>query len=309
MKSLALIAAALLLVSAGAQSQSSAKADARVGRADAAIAAIGSSKAADAQSLLCEIYGSIDQRDRAITACAAAAAGAPANSTYALDLARAYGAKADHSGALTGMRMVGKIRSAFERAAQLDPKNVEALSDLGQFYVEAPGIVGGGADKARDLATKLQPLSPARAHRLTAMIAAKAHDDATAEAEYKAAIATSHTPESYVDMARYYRGRKQYEAAEQAARSALQVDKDHGPDTLDAATLLLDLHRGTPAAQDGLRKYLATPQVGVAAYARAHVLLGDSLKSAGDTNAAQAEYNAALALAHDYEPARRATGK
>jgi len=310
MKAFCSIAASLLLPALTvAQVPASARTDAHNGRVDSAIAAIGNAQGADAQSLLCSLYSSIDQHDRAIQACEAAAKAAPNNSTYALELARAYGDKADHSGAFTGMRMVGKIRGSFERAVRLDPSNVEALSDLGQFYVEAPGIAGGGTDKARDLVEKLKPLSPARSHRLAAMIAAKSHDDATAEAEYQAAIAASHSPESYVDIARYYRNRKQYEAADSNLHTAIQVDKEHGPDTLDAAILLIQMHRGIPAAQTGLRNYLATPQHNVAAYARAHTLLGDSLKSAGDNDGAQKEYAAALALAHDYEPARKGAGK
>ncbi|MEZ2346054.1 tetratricopeptide repeat protein [Terriglobus sp. RCC_193] len=303
--------APILLASlcAAAQVPVSAKADAHNGRVDSAFGALGNARSADAEFLRCGLYSSIEDRDHAIQACEAATTAAPNNSTYELALARVYGDKADHSGAFTGMRMVGKIRGAFERAVQLDGSNVEALSDLGQFYVEAPGIVGGGTDKAKELATKLQPLSAARAHRLNAMIARKNHDDATAETEYKAALAAGHTPEAWVDLARYYRDRKQYDAAENAARSAIQIDKEHGPDTLDAAKLLLQLHRGVPIAQAGLRGYLATPQEHVAAYAQAHVLLGDSLKESGDTDGAQKEYAAALALAHNYEPARKAAGK
>ncbi|MEK6396497.1 MAG: hypothetical protein V4734_00290, partial [Terriglobus sp.] len=167
MKVLCSIAASLLLpVLAVAQVPASARTDAHNGRVDSAIAAIGNAKSADAQYLLCSLYESIEQRDHAIQACAAAASAEPNNSTYALELARTYGDKADHSGAFTGMRMVGRIRGNFEHAVQLDPSNVEALSDLGQFYVEAPGIAGGGTDKARDIVEKLKPLSAARSHRL-----------------------------------------------------------------------------------------------------------------------------------------------
>ncbi|WP_052200173.1 lipopolysaccharide assembly protein LapB [Terriglobus sp. TAA 43] len=304
-------AAPILLASlcATAQVPASAKADAHNGRVDSAFAALGNAKGADAEFLRCGLYNSIEDIDHAIQACEAATAAAPNNSTYELELARMYGNKADHSGAFTGMRMVGKIRGAFEKAVQLDGSNVEALSDLGQFYVEAPGIVGGGTDKAKLLVTKLQPLSPARAHRLSAMIANKSHDDATTETEYKAALAAGHSPEAWVDLARFYRNRKQDDNAEKAALSAIQGDKEHGPDTLDAAKLLLQMHRSVPAAQAGLRSYLATPQEHVAFYAQAHVLLGDSLKASGDNDGAQKEYAAALALAHNYEPARKAAGK
>ena len=86
---------------------------------------------------------------------------------------------------------------------------------------------------------------------------------------------------------------------------AIGRDTHHGPDTLDAAAILLDLKLDTRAAQDALNAYLRTPQGGVASYPHAYVLLGDSLRAAGDRASAQKVYTAALALAHDYEPARK----
>ncbi|MGI4756283.1 MAG: tetratricopeptide repeat protein [Janthinobacterium lividum] len=285
---------------------SAAKTDARLGKVDAAVAELQAApKSAEADELLCSLYASINQRDQAIATCEAAAKMEPANSNYALALARAYGAKADHSGALTGMRMVGKIRSSFERAVQLDGNNVEALSDLGQFYVEAPGVVGGGAEKARALLPKLQPIAPARAHRLAAMIAAKNKDDLTAEQEFQAALAAAPNAEAYVDLANFYRSRKNWQKAADNAKLAMVHDPQHGPDTLDAAKVLLDMKRSEPEAQAGLRSYLNSPQVHVASYAKAHVLLGNSLLAAGNNTVAQTEFQAALALAKDYEAAQQ----
>jgi tetratricopeptide (TPR) repeat protein len=293
---------------AAAQIPASAAADARAGRVDAAVATLKPLKNAEAQELLCKLYTSVEARDAAISACEAAVSLAPSNSDYALELARVYGNKADHSGALTGMRMVGRIRTNFEKAVQLNPKSVEALSDLGQFYAEAPGFVGGGADKAHDLVTRLQSLSPARAHRLAGMIAAKAKDDTTAEAEYRAELAADHSAEAYVDLANYYRGRKLNERAIQNAKLALAADTHHGPDTLDAAKILIDLQHPADTVA-ALRAYLNTPQDGVSAFAHAHVLLGNALKATGDTAGAQKEFVAALALAANYDAARKGAGQ
>jgi tetratricopeptide (TPR) repeat protein len=296
---------------AGAQSLATANNEARAGRVDAAeaaakavLAADGSN--ADAHALLCALYASIEQRDQAITECEAAASLAPKNSTYALQLARSYGSKADHSGAITGMRMVGKIRANFERAVALDGRNIEALSDLGEFYVEAPGVVGGGSDKAKALVPRLAQVSPARAHRLQGMIYSKDKNDGAAVEEYNAEIATAHHPEAYYDLAQFYRSRKQTDKAAGYAVLALQADKLHGPDTLDAAALLLDIKRELPAAETGLRAYLAATQSGVAKYATAHVLLGNCLQATGDTAGAQREFAAAVALASQYDAARKA---
>ena len=54
-----------------------------------------------------------------------------------------------------------KVRTEFERAVELDPKNSEARADLAEFYIEAPSIVGGGKDKARAQAEALAGFDPA----------------------------------------------------------------------------------------------------------------------------------------------------
>ncbi len=301
---------------ASTQTLSQAKQQAREGKVDAAVASLRNVLSADprnaeAHRLLCNVYASVDQLDAAIRECESAASLMPDSSSVILDLAHVYGSKADHSGALTGMRMVGKIRSSFERAVQLDGRSVDALSDLGEFYVEAPSIAGGGLDKARALVPRLQAVSPARAHRLAGMIAAKEDNDAAAETEFQAELAVAHSPEAYVDLANFERHRKRYDEAAAAARTAIQKDAGRGGDTVDAAHLLLQMKRDLPVAQDGLRRFLATPHPAsrVAPYAKVHTMLGESLQSSGDSNGARAQFSAALALAADYAPAKRALSR
>ena len=68
--------------------------------------------------------------------------------------------------------LAGKVREEFD-AVRLDPNNVDARSDLGEFYLEAPGIVGGGRDKAEAQAKALAPLDAAKAHYLNGRLAEK----------------------------------------------------------------------------------------------------------------------------------------
>ncbi len=262
---------------------------------------------ADAHELLCLLFRSVDHEDEAIHECEAARDLMPSSSAFTLELARTYGIKADRSGALTGMRMVGRIRDSFERAVQLDPRSVDALSDLGEFYVEAPGLVGGGLDRARTVLARLRPLSAARAHRLAGMIAAKAGDASTADAEFASELATAPTPEAYIDRAVFERRRKNFNAAEANALLALQQDTAHGADTIDAAQLLIDIKRRPQAAEQALREYLAHPQVSVVMpAARVHTMLGRLLQARGDAAGAHDQFTRALALAASYEPARKA---
>ena len=302
-------------LSAAAQGLAAARSLAHRGQVDAAIAEVHQVTSAmphnaEAEELLCKLHSSIDQFDEAIAACEAAHNAQPANAAYTLELARAYGAKADHAGAFTGMRMVGRIRDNFEAAARQDPKNVDALSDLGEFYVNAPGLVGGGLDRARQLVTQLGPLSPARAARLEGMIAAKAGDTSAADAAYARELAVQHSAEAYVDLANYNRKRKLFDPAEQNAVLAIEKDGARGPDSIDAARLLIDIKRNSAAAEKALRGYLAHEQVSaVAQYARVHVILGQLLQQKGDAAGAQDQFTQSLALAADYSAARKALRK
>lgn len=301
----------LISVSANAETLQAATSLARSGRASDAAAALQSIVSANpandgAQSLLCTVLVSMNKYDDGIRACEAAARLVPNSSPYQIGIAKAYGEKATSGGTLTGMRVVGHIRAALEKAAQLDPNSVEALSDLGQFYVEAPSMVGGGTDKAKGLTAHLLQLNPARGHRLLGMIAAKEGDSPTALAEYGKEIAVSHSPESYVDMARFYVHQKDWNNAASYAVQAIQHDAKHGADAVDAANILLSLNRNLDVAEQGYRGYLSLPDhdPSVPAF-RVLTWLGQSLAKQGHKDDAKQSYASALALAHDYSPAQK----
>ena len=123
------------------------------GRVDEAVQTlereIRSTPTAEAYNLLCRAQFELGAWDAGIPACEKAVALAPENSLYHLWLGRIYGEKADRAGFLSAAGLAKKVRTEFERAVELDPKNWEARTDLAEFYIEAPGIVGGGKDKAR----------------------------------------------------------------------------------------------------------------------------------------------------------------
>ncbi len=153
----------LLCLSPAARAQTSpAEAALLQGRADDAIRLLQPQLAADpdnapAHLLLCRVYLSEDLPDAAVPECDAAAARAAGDSTTQLWLGRAYGAKASAANPIHAFELARKVRADFERAVQLNGNSGPALSDLGEFYVEAPAIVGGGLDKARALASAYAP--------------------------------------------------------------------------------------------------------------------------------------------------------
>jgi tetratricopeptide (TPR) repeat protein len=70
----------------------------------------------------------------------------PQNAEYHRWLGRAYGAKAELSHSFFLAR---KVKKAFETAVHLAPRDIAARRDLMQYLVEAPWIVGGDKDRAK----------------------------------------------------------------------------------------------------------------------------------------------------------------
>ncbi len=68
---------------------------------------------------------------------------------------RAYGLQAMRASLLGKPKWAGRSRDAYEKAVALDPALLEARYDLMQYYLFAPGILGGGRDKADAQAQEL----------------------------------------------------------------------------------------------------------------------------------------------------------
>lgn len=111
--------------------------------------------------------------DAAIAEFKAAVAAQPDSSIAHLWLGRALGRKIQKAGPLQAVLMVGDVRREFERAVALDPNNVEARSDLLEFYLGAPRTFGGGIDKAEAQAEAIAKLDPAMGRHARALIEEK----------------------------------------------------------------------------------------------------------------------------------------
>ena len=88
----------------------------------------------------------------------------PDDSRYHHWLAKAYGELAETSGWLKAMRCAENAKKSLERAVELDPKNVAALTDLMKYYRDAPGFLGGSDKKAEEISTRLKNLKEKNTH-------------------------------------------------------------------------------------------------------------------------------------------------
>jgi tetratricopeptide (TPR) repeat protein len=265
--------------------------------------------AAEAQNLICRVWLTMLQWDPAVKACELSVKLDPGSSNDHLWLGRALGQKADHVSFLSAYGLGKRVRMEFERAVQLDPKNAAALSDLGEFYREAPGIVGGGLDKAEGIAERLEMADPVRELELRARIAVSRRDYGTAEHDFRQAIAISpHPAEPWTILANFYRGRQRWNDMESAIHSCVSAaahDKHSGVALYDGAGILIETKRDPALAAKMLEDYLASPsktEEGPAFIA--HARLGKLKRQLGDAAGAQSEFDAAAAMAREFNPAQ-----
>jgi tetratricopeptide (TPR) repeat protein len=308
--------AAAALGSAPSQDQSLTDANAALqsGEADKALALLAQFPqsgpgAAQAQNLLCRVRLTLNEWDAAAASCEQAVHLDAENSGYHLWLGRALGEKASRASFLTAFSLAKRTRAEFEEAVHLDPSNVQALSDLGDFYRQAPGAVGGGIDKAEGIVPELEKIDPAGADELRGRIADQRKNFSVAESEYKKmTTAGPHPSRGWSALASFYSRQKRFQDMEAAIHNAMAAalrDKQESVALYDGAGLLIEAKRNPTLAATLLDDYLAAPSKTEDAPAFvAHLRLARLKAQLGDAAAAERERTAALDLAHEYKPAQ-----
>jgi tetratricopeptide (TPR) repeat protein len=263
---------------------------------------------ADANNLLCRVEYATQHFDQAAGHCEKAVSLSPQNARYHLWLARALGERANHAAFMSAFSLAKKSREQFETAIKLDPRDVEALSDLGEFYKEAPGVVGGGMDKAEEVAKKLDALDASRAHQLRAQMAEKQKDLGTAERELKAACTGSRAAIQWMQLASFYRRQERWtemEAAVKSGEAAAAHDRHASVAFFNGASVLARANRQPQEAIKLYERYIDSADMTEEAPAfDVLTRLAKLRMQTGDQAGGQRDRAAALALAHDYKPAQ-----
>jgi tetratricopeptide (TPR) repeat protein len=142
----------------------------------------------EVQLLLAKSFLELQERDAAIKSAEKAVAIDPRNSIYHEWLGRAYGEKADHAGWFSAMSLAKKTRKEFETAVRLDGKNFSARQALIEFDCSAPGIVGGGEEKALPQIRELAEMDAAEGHYAAGNCRRHKKDPVTADEEFAKAL-------------------------------------------------------------------------------------------------------------------------
>jgi tetratricopeptide (TPR) repeat protein len=247
--------------------------------------------------------------DHAASSAERAVALAPENSDYHLMLGRAYGRKAEQANWFSAFSLAKKSRREFEEAVRLNPANFLAQSDLIEFYARAPGIVGGGDDKALqqiDALAKIDPLE-ARLARVDYWEEKKKFGQADAEAQL-VLQAPPRTAGQYFVLGDYYEKRKNTPGLRAVVEGAARVDP------ADPRLLyfrgVADFLAGGPLdeAEQSLRTYIDTvaPRSDRPSHCAARDWLGLLLEQQGRKDEAIAVYRRAIEREPHCKAAREA---
>lgn len=182
----------------------------------------------------------------------------PGNSGFQLWLGRAYGRRAESSSVFTAPGHASKARQCFEKAVQLNPKNQDALNDLFEFYLQAPGFLGGGIDKASALIERIAALDPAERHFAQARLAEEKKEWQTAEAQWRrAAELAPQQAGRLLDLGKFLARRGKVQESEMAFQRAEKVNPNNPKLWIERAEAYVNAGRNLPEARKLLEKYLA----------------------------------------------------
>ena len=226
----------------------------------------------------------------------------PQTSDCHLAHGNALGAKAMSNGIMSALGYAGTIRDEFKKAIELDPHNMEARFSLLQYYMQAPGIVGGGSGKAQALAAQTAAVNPEGAKLMLARL--DAADDKLAKAEAAVLAMPTSSNEAVADgqrdlminLGNKYLGDKRYADSERMYREALKRHPDSDGALYGVARVQQE--------QNKHREAIAIMEQVIAMNPRASAgyRIGQSQQALGDKAKAAAAYEKALAYKSGMSP-------
>jgi len=186
-----------------------------------------------------------------------AVAADPLSAEYELWLGRSYGRRAETSSPFTAPGFATKARQHFEKATQLNPRYLEALSDLFEYYLEAPGFLGGGFEKAQATARQIASVDAAEGASSAAKLAEKRKEFGSAEDQLRRALELSPKQVGrFIDLARLLTKQGRFQEADQSIARARKIAPDSAKLTFAEADLYIKSNRNLDRAKELLKHYL-----------------------------------------------------
>ena len=225
----------------------------------------------------------------------------PKYGLYHLWLGRAVGTQAQEANILRQPFLAKRVKAEFERAAELDPALLDARDGLIDFYLRAPGFMGGSVEKAREQQRLIAERDPMLGHLAAVKIAWHQKDTVATEKALRAAGAAQ--PDSALPIIRLGQFQQQWGRTEAAFATYDGFAVKHPNDVgirFQTARLAAISGQQLPRGEKLLRDLLTAPdwEAGPSRPNKAavHFRLGMVLEKSGRKDEARAAYETAIAL-------------
>ena len=234
--------------------------------------------------------------DAATKAADAALKASPNDTDVLLWAGRAYGQRTMSASVFTKMSWAKKCREAWEKAISIDPSSLDTRNELLRYYLLAPGIVGGGVEKAREQAARIAAIDATQGHIALGRIAEHEKDLPAAESAYRKAAETDPKGiDGPIAFATFLGGQKRWAEARAIFGKRLAADPNDAVAVYQLGRVALfsgeELEKGLACFDRYLT--LPVPEDGPT-HADARWRKGLVLEKLGKTPAAIAEYREAL---------------
>jgi len=249
--------------------------------------------------LLGQSYYQLRQFMRAIASLERAVQLSPKESDYHDWLGKAYGRKAEESVFLTAIGGARKTHREFEIAVELNPQNLEAQRDLIRFEMNAPGVAGGGDDKALKHIEALEKIDSLQGQLARGEFLATKKRFPEADAAFaKILESNSDRVGVYFEAGDYYRDRQNADKLAEAVAVAERIDAEDRRLKFYKGILLVMQGKSPAEAEQSLKSYLATvpENSDLPPHAAAREWLGKLYDSQGRFSEAAEQYRLSLSL-------------
>jgi tetratricopeptide (TPR) repeat protein len=250
------------------------------------------------QLWLAKSHFELRQYDAAIANSEKAVAIAPDNSLYHEWLGRSYGEKASKASWFSALSLAKKAQGEFETAIKLDTKNYSAFQALIEFDCAAPGIAGGGEDKAQPKIAQLAAMDAGEGHYAAGNCRRQKKDFSAAEVEFDKALASAKSADLIFDIGDYSLRRSQAVRLMAVAEAGQKASPSDVRAKFYRAAALVVKKEKPEEAEKLLREYLKTAPTRTA-YPRptvAHEWLGRLFENENNHDAALREYETSVQL-------------
>nr|WP_321228145.1 tetratricopeptide repeat protein [uncultured Psychroserpens sp.] len=167
----------------------------------------------EALELYGDAYGHQKKWDEAIVQYKKLVEGKPNNANFHYKYGGALGMKALSVSKLKALGIIGDVKDAFLKAAELDPKHIDTRWALVELYMQLPGIIGGSKSKSFKYANELEALSKVDGYLAKGYIYEYDDEPELAEKYYKLAIETGGSLTCYDKLTDLYQKEKQPDKA------------------------------------------------------------------------------------------------